>query len=163
MQLIPWKNKDNKPAGQAPAAPVAQFRSEFDRLVDRFFSDPWGNMPFGGEFPGGGDFTPALEVVEGEDELVVRAEVPGVEPKDIDLSVAGEILTISGEKRQDTMEEGENWHHSERHYGAFRRSLRLPATVDADKVSAEYDKGVLTIHLPRTAASQARRIQVKGG
>jgi HSP20 family protein len=161
MQIIPWKNKD-KPAPAGPAAPVAQFRSEFDRLLERFFSDPWSGTALGEGFGDGGAFLPTLEVVESGRELTVRAEVPGIEPKDIELNMAGDILTISGEKRLDRDEQDETWHHSERRYGSFRRSLRLPASVDAARVSAEYDKGVLTVHLPRTEASRSRRIEVKG-
>jgi len=162
MHVIPWKNKD-KPAAAGPVAPATQFRSEFDRLVERFFNEPRGSAFGVGEFAEAGAFLPVLEIVENEKEFVVRAEVPGIEPKDIDLHVAGDLLTISGEKRQDIDEKGETWHHTERRYGSFRRSLRLPAGVDAGSVSADYDKGVLSVHLPRTAEGKSRRIEVKPG
>lgn len=158
MNILPRKAK----AQEMPVAtrqPADLFRSEFDRFVERFFSEPFGAFPFAAS--GGSAWAPALDVVESESELTVRAELPGLQPEDIQIEVSGEMLVLSGEKRQQAEESRENWYRAERRFGSFRRAIPLPSAVDADKVTAEYDKGVLVVHLPRTAESRPRRIQVK--
>lgn len=158
MNILPRKAK-TQDLPVAARQPADLFRSEFDRFVERFFNEPFGGFPFGA--PGASGWTPALDVVESADELTVRAELPGLQPEDIRIEVSGEMLVLSGEKRQQAEESRENWYRAERRFGAFRRAIPLPAAVDADRVTAEYDKGVLVVHLPRTAESRPRRIQVR--
>ncbi len=158
MNILPRKAKTQQAAlAQRPPADV--FRSELDRFVERFFGEPFGETPFAAGWASG--FTPALDVVESENEVTLRAELPGLDPADIDIQVSGDVLTISGEKRQQSEESKENWYRAERRFGQFRRVLALPSQVDADKVSAEYDRGVLTVHLPRSAEARPRHIQVR--
>lgn len=160
MNDLPRKSRDKELAlTRAPS--MEAFHSEFERLFARFFQDD----PFLGEPDQGalGAVHPALDVVEGDQEVTVRAELPGVKPEDIDVQVTGDVLTIAGEKRQGSEESHENWYRAERRFGQFRRSVRLPSSVDAGRVSAEYEQGVLVVHLPRSAAARSRRIEVRGG
>lgn len=130
-------------------------RREMDRLFDRFFDTPWAEMQTLG------DWTPAMDVTEGKDAITVKAEVPGVEPKDISVSLEGDLLTIKGEKEQKKEEKDERQHRVERTYGAFLRSVRLPATVDGSKVSATFKNGVVSVTLPKTPAGKGTTIPIK--
>lgn len=158
MNLLPRKSRSKEPAlTRAPS--MEAFHGEFERLFQRFFRDD----PFG-DWPGGepaGLLNPALDVVENDQGVTVRVELPGLKPADIDLQVAGDVLVISGEKRQQSEESQESWYRSERRFGQFRRAVRLPAPVEGDEVRAEFADGVLTVHLPRSAASRPRRIEVR--
>jgi HSP20 family protein len=126
-----------------------------DRLFDRFFEPPWT------ESMGLGDWTPALDVTEGKDAITVTAEVAGVEPKDITVSLEGDVLTIKGEKEQKKEEKDERYHRVERSWGAFVRSVRLPASVDSGKVNAAFKNGVVTITLPKAPGAKGTTIPVK--
>jgi HSP20 family protein len=87
-------------------------------------------------------------------------EIPGVGPEDLDIAVSGSILTISGEKKEENEERGQSIYRSERRFGSFRRSVTLADSVDTENISADYDKGVLTIHLAKSEKAVARRIPV---
>ena len=130
-------------------------KREMDRLLERFFESPWAEMP------SLGDWTPALDVTEGKDAITVKAELPGVEPKDINVSLEGDLLTVKGEKEQKKEEKDERLHRVERTYGAFVRSVRLPAAVDGSKVSASFKNGVVTITLPKTPGAKGTTIPIK--
>ena len=105
---------------------------------------------------------PALDVADEENAVVVRAEVPGCKPEGIDISVCGNTLTISGEKKQSEEKKEKGYYHVESSYGSFRRELTLPAGVDAGKIDAVCKHGVLTITLPKAEASKAVKVKVKG-
>ncbi len=100
---------------------------------------------------------------EDEKAYKISAELPGIDAKDIDVSVSGDTLVLKGEKRQEKEEKDKNYHFSERAYGSFQRSFQLPPSVDRDKVAADFSKGVLTITLPKTAEAQKpqKKIEVK--
>ncbi len=98
---------------------------------------------------------------EGDNEIVVRAEMPGFEPKDFDIHVSGNMLSIQAEHKEETEGTEKGVHRWERHYGRFQRSIPLSTAVDADKVDARYHSGVLEVHLPRTEPNPRRRIEVK--
>lgn len=104
---------------------------------------------------------PALNIWTSEDGLNITAEVPGVHPEDIDISVVGDTLTLSGERRPDELKEGARYHRQERGYGSFSRSLQLPYMVDVRKVNATFRDGVLNIELPRAEQDKPRKISVK--
>ena len=110
---------------------------------------------------------PAMEIVEKDDALVVTAELPGIDAKEVDISIEDGVLTISGEKREEKEESGNDarYHMWERRYGSFRRSFTLPQAVDAEKITAKSDDGILTITLPKTkkAKAQGRKIPVTNG
>ena len=109
----------------------------------------------------GREFTPALDVSETEKELIVKAEVPGMEKKDIDISLSDGVLTIKGEKRQHRQEQSEHYYTAERRYGSFSRTMPLPVEVDTNKVDATYKDGVLKITLPKSETAKPKKIEVK--
>jgi len=147
------------------------FHSEMDRLFDRFaggFGLPAFRRMFDLERPGWPESefsfpTPAVDVTEDEKAYRITAEVPGLEEKNIDVTVLGDRLTLKGEKRYEKDEEDKNRHMSERAYGSFQRSFALPGGVDRDRIAANLEKGVLTITLPKTpeAQKQQKKIEVK--
>jgi len=106
-------------------------------------------------------FVPAFDVSETDSAVIVKAEVPGIEQKDIDISLSNGLLTIKGEKKLEKKEENEQFHSLERSYGAFSRTFRLPVEVDVEKVDAGYKDGVLTVTLPKIETAQPRKIEVK--
>jgi HSP20 family protein len=110
-----------------------------------------------------GEWAPSLDLSETKDALVVKADVPGMELKDIQVSLQEQMLTIKGEKKQEKEEKDEEFHRVERSYGAFTRALRLPVPVDTSKVAASFKNGVLTVTLPKTPAAKGTAIPVKAG
>jgi len=165
-------------AAQKPAPAEARrvnvwnaFRTEMDRLFDRFGSGfrlaPWRSMfdvePAFRYETSFGIAMPAVDVTEDATAYKISAEVPGMSEKDVEVSVSGDMLTFKGEKSEAKEQKEKNYHISERSYGAFERSFRLPEGVDRDKISAEFAKGVLTITLPKTAEAQSatKKIEVK--
>jgi HSP20 family protein len=158
--LVPWKNNKS----QAPALredyfdPFVTFRREMDRMFDHFFD----GFP-GRAGNGPGTMAPAIDLDETDKEMVVTAELPGVTDKDIEVSLAGDVLTIKGEKKTETEEKKGDSYYTERRYGSFARSLRLPFEVKDEQVHAKFKDGVLTVRLPKPAEiqSQVRRIDVK--
>lgn len=135
--------------------PFAVLRSEMDTLFDGFFSE------FGEPARALKSFNPRVDVTENDKEVRITAELPGVEEKDVEVSLTGDAITIKGEKREEKEEKGQEQYRLERSYGAFRRSFSLPSEVDADKTTASFKKGVLTVTLPKTAqAAKSKTIAV---
>ena len=126
-------------------------------FFDRFFEDFELPMRFGEET----EFAPAFDVSETEKELIVKAEVPGMDKKDININLSDGLLTITGEKKHEKKEEDENYHCFERRYGKFSRTMRLPTEVETEKVDAVYKDGVLTITLPKTETVKPKKIEIK--
>jgi len=135
--------------------PLTAFQREMNRLMESFL----GTSPFP---EAKGEWVPALDVAETENEIVVKAEVPGIDKKDIDVTIRGDRLTISGEKKDERKEKKDTYTVYERRHGSFSRTITLPTDVNLDKVEAEFKNGVLTIRLPKTEETKARRISVKG-
>jgi HSP20 family protein len=133
-----------------------RFRGEMDRLFRRFF-DLWPSEVG----PGEGEWMPLVDVSETGKEVLVNAEIPGMEPKDIDISLSGNLLTLKGERKHEEEKKGESFHRIERSYGAFTRTVELPADVDSTKVDATYKDGVLKIRMPRTKEESVKKIEVK--
>jgi HSP20 family protein len=129
--------------------PFQAFRGEMDRLFDDFL----GGLPtfpnLRQSFTAAQVLTPALDVKETEKELVVKADLPGIDEKDVHLTLQDGVLTMRGEKKSERKDERENYHLVERSHGSFQRSIRLPETIDEDKVEARFDKGVLTVTVPK--------------
>jgi HSP20 family protein len=123
--------------------------------------DGWDLLPWTDSFPRHADVYPALNAWADDDNLHVEAEVPGLGLADLQISVLGDELCLSGERR-DVVDEGTTYHRRERSVGAFRRVLQLPYAGDADKVDARLTDGVLTITLPKAESQRPRRIEVKG-
>lgn len=135
--------------------PLMTLRDEVDRLFDTFFPtalgrslfdlDPWRDQPFRSH----GDISPRMDVTERADRYDVSVELPGMDEKDVAVKVQGDMLTISGEKKLEHAEDSGATHLTERFYGSFVRSVRLPVDVDAEAIRADYAKGVLTISVPK--------------
>src|SRR5271168_5409356 len=108
-------------------------------------------------------FAPAVDVYEDEHNITLKVEVPGIEEKDIDVRVENNTLTVHGERKIEKEEKEENYRRVERQYGSFTRTFTLPQTVDTEKVSANYDKGVLKVALPKKAEAKPKQIKVNVG
>ncbi len=104
---------------------------------------------------------PAFDIIENEKEYVVTAELPGVDPEDIDITISGGILTIRGEKRREEEERGEGYYFLERRYGSFQRSFRLPEDIKEDEIEATYKNGVLKLVIPKAHPGNIRRIEIR--
>jgi HSP20 family protein len=137
---------------------------EFSTLQDRM------NRLFRDSFTEGRDealtttaFAPAVDVYEDEHNVTLKIEVPGIEEKDIDVRIENNVLTVHGERKFEKEEKEENYRRIERQYGSFTRSFTLPNTVDAEKVDAHYDKGVLKITLAKKAEAKPKQIKVNVG
>ena len=149
MALLPVRRRERE------RGTLASLHDEMDDLFKDFFSD-WDGGPFWSRTR-----WPALDIAEDENEFTVKAEVPGCKAEDIDISVHGNTLTISGEKKQEKEEKGKGYRHTERSYGSFRRNLNLASEVDSNKVEATYKDGILSIKLPKTEKTKAVKIKVK--
>jgi HSP20 family protein len=145
-ELMEWK----------PFREVSRLRREMDRLWDEFFGP-------GRRFlrPLEMEWLPAVDLAETADKVEIKAEVPGMDAKDIDISLTGDILTIKGEKKSEREEKKESYHLVERSYGSFSRSLRLPAAVNPDQIEASYKQGVLTITCPKKEEVKPKAIEIK--
>jgi HSP20 family protein len=144
--------------------PFGALRSEMDRLFDSFM----GGLPtfpsmFGPSGARGFGLTPSMDVKETDKEITIEAELPGLDQEDVSLTIQNGVLTIEGEKKLEHEEDKEDYHVMERRYGSFQRSLRIPDTVNEDKIEARFDKGVLKVVLPKRpeAASEQRKIEIK--
>jgi HSP20 family protein len=134
-----------------------ELKREMERFFDRFAEPVW--EPFA--TMAGGNWAPMLDVSETKDAMIVTAEMPGVDPKEIEIGLTGDLLTLKGEKEKRIEEKEERYHRVERTYGAFLRSVRLPMAVDGSKVTATFKNGVLVVTLPKTPASKGTMIPVK--
>ncbi len=104
-----------------------------------------------------------LDVVETENEFVVKASLPGVKPEDVQITVHGDVLTIRGESKFEEEKKGETWHIRERRAGSFQRAVTLPTPVDSDKASADFENGVLTLTLPKVHEVRPKQIKIGTG
>jgi HSP20 family protein len=105
-------------------------------------------------------WAPAIEVIEKKDRFLIKAELPGIKEEDINVSISGDMLTIEGEKRMESETKKEDYYYSEASYGSFSRSVSLPSTIDASKISADCSDGVLEITLPKRPGVQTKKIAV---
>ena len=126
-------------------------------LFDRFFED-W-NLP--SVFSEEKSWVPAFDITENDNEYVVTAELPGIDPKDLDVTLSEGILTVKGEKKQEKEEKEKGYHRVERRFGSFQRSFRIPGKVEANKVDANYKDGILKLTLPKAEGSETKKIEVK--
>ena len=123
----------------------------FEDAVTRLLSEPRASRPW----------SPAVDIYESEDALVLQADLPDVELKDIDIRLENETLTISGERKFEKASDVKGYHRIERSYGNFVRSFSVPTTIETDKVSAEYRNGVLVVTLPKKEAAKPRQVKVE--
>ncbi len=130
----------------------SSFQDDMDRMLESFF---------GRETSFGTGWSPDIDIAETNDSIIVKVEIPGIAPKDIDISITGDILTVKGEKKEEKKEEGKCHHRIERSYGSFSRTIRLPESVNTDKVKAEDHHGLLEITIPKTEKAREKKISVK--
>lgn len=127
------------------------------------------NRLFGRTFTGGesmrpsatGAWMPAMDVFEGDDAIVAKLELPGIEPNDVEVAVGDATLTVSGKREFASETNEENYHRVERRYGSFARSITLPQTADVEKVGASFDRGILTIEVPKVERAKPKKIEIK--
>lgn len=151
--LIPWKWRE---AQSAPDNALTEFRRDVDDLFNNFFGSR-------GWLPGttfGQGFTPAFDVSETEEDLIVKAELPGVDPDQIEVNLSGNTLTVKGEKKEEREEKTENMHRIERSFGSFSRSISLPCEIKEDKIEANFKNGVLNLKLPKAESTKKRSIKI---
>ena len=139
-----------------PPNGITGLRREMDRLFDRIWEGglPEVTTPLG-------EWTPALDLFEHEDNIVLKAEIPGIDPKDVQVTLNNQMLTISGEKKYEKELKDEKFYRMERASGSFARTVNLPTPVDGSKVSALFKNGILTVTLPKTAAAKGSMIPIK--
>lgn len=162
--LIPWgRDRRPVPATKGEADPFVSLR----RDVNRVFEDFWSR--FDRPFSGGDGFLasvgPRTDVAETDDAVEISMELPGLEDKDVEVNLSGDVLTIRGEKKRESEKNERGYYMAERSWGAFHRMIPLPPGVDAEKAEARFRNGVLTVVLPKTEEARARvkRIEVKAG
>lgn len=129
---------------------MERLQNEMNRLFDAYFP-AWQRTPS----------YPALNIWSNKDGLLITAEVPGVGPEDMDIQVAGDTLTLSGQRKPEQPEGNVRYHRQERGFGSFHRAIQLPYTIDASKVEATFRNGILQINLPRAEEDKPRKIAVK--
>jgi HSP20 family protein len=144
MALVPFHKRQG--------SDLARLHRDMDDLFNAFFGG-WPTYEH--------KLWPAIDIAEDQDAIVVRAEVPGCKADDIDISVHGSTLTISGEKKHEEEQKEKGYYHLERSYGNFRRDLSLPNDVDATKIDATCKDGVLTITLPKAEKAKAVKVKIK--
>lgn len=143
--------------GLASRSPFVELEREMDDLFNRFFRG----------WPGRGIETPSLgwmppiDVIDRKNDLVLRADLPGLEEKDLDVTVANGVLTIQGNRHHEKVDEGDDHYAMERWSGSFARSVALPQGVNPDKIGATFKNGVLELRIPKTAESKGHKVQIK--
>jgi len=149
MNILPAKRRERS------GNQLAKLHSDMDDLFNSFF-EGW-DTPFlsRGRWP-------VMDIGETDNAITIKAEVPGCKAEDIDISVHGNTLTVSGEKKHEEEKKEKDYYHAERSYGSFRRNLTLSAELDADEIEASCKDGVLTITLPKSEKAKAVKVKVKG-
>lgn len=150
MALEKWRPRF---MARSPIREIARLEREMDEMMGRMPAWPWGELERGR--------APAVDMIDHDDEIVLRADLPGLDEKDIEVRVQDNTLTIQGERKEEKEEKKEDYDCSERAYGAFMRSLTLPASVDASKIKATFKKGVLEVHLPKAKEAKGTKIEIK--
>jgi len=143
MTLIRW----------SPLRDLVGIQSEMNRIVDNFFSNS--------EHPDqSGTWVPMVDISETDNEIVVSAELPGLQKEDVKIAIQDNVLSLEGEKKQETKEKGKNYYRLERDYGKFQRSFVLPSAVKTDKVKAVFQDGILNITLPKADEAKPKQIAI---
>jgi HSP20 family protein len=161
--LLPsvWR-KDISPERRESDHPFDSLQQDMNRLFNDFFRG-FDVAPFGASADRFGVFSPSVDIREDDKEINVKAELPGLDEKDVEVLLTDNSLTIKGEKKEDKEDKGKNYYRMERSYGSFRRVIALPQGLDPDKAKADFKNGVLSISLPKTedASKNARKISIK--
>jgi len=134
---------------------LSRMREEMDRLFEDFFSTRPGRTDLLE-----GAWHPNVDISETDDEIIVKAELPGLTHDDINISLTDNVLTLKGEKKQEKEDKGENYHRVERNYGNFQRTFTLPVSVQSENTKAAFKNGVLTINVPKTEEAKHKEIKI---
>lgn len=154
--LRPWTTRMPSRAGNGD--PFLLFQRDFNRVFDDLFRDfGRGNAPLAAVTAN----SPRTDVAETETAIEVSVELPGLEEKDVEVSVADDVLTIRGEKKTETNDSKKGYRLAERSYGSFLRSIGLPSGIATDKAEANFKNGVLTVTLPKTPEASPKKIEIK--
>ena len=145
MELIPWR----------PFGTLSSSRRDLDSLWNRFFRE----TPSMGTFSE--EWLPSVDISETKKNFIVKAELPGLDVKDVKVSLSGDLLIIKGEKKREEEEKDEHHHYIERYSGSFQRSFQLPTSVKGDKVEAHFEKGVLKVSIPKVEEAEKKEIDIK--
>ena len=140
-----------------PTREMMTLRGAMDRLFDDAFTRPFSLTREGGSTWS----SPAIDMYQTDNDVVVKADLPGIKADEVQINVNGDVLTIKGETKQQDEKKDKSWHIREHRWGAFERSIRLPSGVIADRANADFDNGVLTITLPKSEEVKPRTISVK--
>jgi HSP20 family protein len=157
MANVPSTRSEERSLARRSGDPFSYLRNQINRVFDDFWGDSWLEPR---REMGGAGFWPQVDVTETDKEIKVCAEIPGAESKDIDVSVEEGMLTIKGEKKYEREENEKGQYRMERNYGAFERTIALPAEVDEAKAKAEFKKGVLRLTLPKRPGAPSRRKKI---
>lgn len=163
-KITPEGEQENGKPVPAPFESLTGLRDEMNHLFDEFFTGFERRAPSlfrsyePGWLSGGrrGDMTPAVDVAEDDKAVTLTAELPGLKEEDVEVVLRDDMLTVKGEKKSEREEKKENYHLSERRYGAFERTFRLPETAEADRIKAAIEDGVLTVTVPKSAGARAK-------
>ena len=145
MELMQWR----------PFETLGSTRKDLDSLLSRFFR----GTPSLGTFTE--EWLPSMDISETKKNFIVKAELPGLDANDVNVSLSGDLLTIKGEKKREEEEKDEHHHYVERYSGSFQRSFQLPTSVQGDKVEATFDKGVLKVTIPKVEEAEKKDIEIK--
>jgi HSP20 family protein len=156
MAIVPSRKNEERSLAQGAGEPLSHLRNQINRVFNDFFGESW--LTPRREMAAG--FWPQVDVTETDKEIKVSADIPGVEPKDIDVSVEDGMLIIKGEKKYEREEKEKGQYRMERSYGSFERAIELPAEVDESKAKAEFKKGVLRLTLPKRPGAPSRRKKI---
>jgi HSP20 family protein len=162
MSLIPFRMKRSNGEEPRSLAAVADFRGEINRLVEYFLGRGGMMQPWAGSSEIAA-WTPTVDLAETEDQIRIRAELPGMSADDVDVSVSEDRVVISGEKKSQTETTRNGWTHRESRSGRFSRSIPLPEPIDTERVTARFERGVLLVELAKSEAGTSRRIPVAAG
>ena len=157
--LIPWHKMTHR--GEPEQLPVRRDVSDLFREVIEDFVRPWAAAPW--RVPALARFGPAVDVAESDKEYRVSVELPGMTRDDIEVTISEGRLVVTGEKKREHKEEGEDYLRVERSYGSFHRTIPLPASVDQSAVEASFKGGVLTVRLPKTQETKGKKVQIRSG
>jgi len=156
------REQRNLPVWRVREHPFSSLQKQMNELFDSFFTG-FERSSFGALEEGQGEFVPTVDARESDKEITVLAELPGMDEKDIEVSLANDALTVKGEKKEEKEEKDKSYWHVERRYGSFRRVIPLPDGIETDKVSATFKKGVLTVTIPKSAKTESagKKITIK--
>jgi HSP20 family protein len=144
-----------------PFEDLTRLQREMNRLFDDSARGP--NRGNGAEMVSSRAWAPAVDIIEDQNEIVVKAELPGVKQEDIDIQVSGDTLILRGERKFEDTQKKDNYVRVERAYGTFQRSFTIGVPIQSDRVSADYKEGVLSIHLPKSEEVKPKKVQIGAG